>query len=144
MAQLIHTTSLAGILQPAQEPGDARQDAVQWTPSITVSAGDIIAIHSGTKKAIRYVAGGANETGIGKGLAMYSFVTDANGLVFISGSTTASPINTGDLTSPIWKTGIFDVGDVKIGGVAAVLADIETAFGDRGFVMHNGFYKLLG
>lgn len=143
MATQIHTTSFAGYLQPAQEPGDARQDAVQWDASITVTAGDIVAQRTDTKKMTRYVAAGGNGTGTGMGFAMYSFVTDANGNVFLSGNTTASPINTGSQTSPMWKNGIFDVADLKVGGVATNAAGLETAFGDRGYVMQNGFYKLL-
>lgn len=134
------------ILQPAQAPGDARPDAVAWGPNLTILAGDTVAIKTADNLMYRAVVGAADGTQNGKGFAMYSFKTDANGKVFFgSGADVTAAGNRIQgpwSTAPIFKEGIFDRADLKVGGVAATQADLVTLFGNRLFVLHQGFIQL--
>jgi hypothetical protein len=137
---------LSQILQPAQAPGDARQDAVAWGPNLTVLAGDTVAIKTADALMYRAVVGAVDGTQLAKGFSMYSFKTDANGKVFFGSgadvTATASRQQGPWSTAPIWKEGIFDRADLKIGGAAASQADLLTLFGDRAFVLHQGFIQI--
>lgn len=54
MVTLIEEWSQADILTPAQQPGDARPDAVAWGANLTVRAGQAVGIKTSDKKAYPY------------------------------------------------------------------------------------------
>jgi hypothetical protein len=109
---LIETFSEADILQPVQAPGDARQDAVAWGPSLTVRAGAAVGIKTSDKLAYPYDADLTNGRELCVGFSMYAFTTDADGKVYYA-ETAAAGVRGGPWnTSPIWKGGIFDPEDL--------------------------------
>jgi hypothetical protein len=135
------------ILQPAQAPGDARQDAVVWGPNLTILAGDTIAIKTADKLAYRAVVGASDGTEAAKGFSMYSFKTDANGKVYFgSGSDVVAVASWPQgpySTAPYWKEGIFDRSEILIGGAAASLANLITLFtAARIIELPNSFIKI--
>lgn len=132
------------ILVPAQRPEDARQDAIQFGPNLTFVKGDMIAISTVDKKAYRYAVGGANGLAVAKAIAMYSFRTDTNGMVYFGTEAPGyHPQVAPSHTAPGWLTGIFAPGDIKIAGVAATFSQVSTAFQTLARELHNGFIKVL-
>lgn len=142
MPTQIETRSLAGQLMPFRNPGDARQNAVAWAPDLTVKAGDVIAQRTTDNLTTLYVAAGANGTGVGRGVSMYDFFTDANGKVYFGENATPSRLNPPFSTAPIWEKGIFQVSDLKVGGAATTATALETAFGDLGHTHIDGTFEI--
>ena len=123
MATLLETFS-TDILTPVQEPGDARQDAVAFGPSLTIRAGQSVAIKTADKKAYAFASGGADGTESWKGFSMYGFRTDASGKVYFGDTATASYRTVPESTAPIWKSGIFDPMDITTD--ATLVAQVDT------------------
>lgn len=87
MRTIIETYDLSSILQPAQEPQDARQDALQFGPNLTITKGQSIGIKTADHKAY-----GINATGLTNEVQTLNFagspsgnfileITDQNGVV---------------------------------------------------------------
>jgi hypothetical protein len=57
------------------------------------------------------------------GVSMYSFVTDANGLIYFTGTTTPSIRGAGWQTAPVWIRGTFHPSDLV---TAALVAEVDT------------------
>lgn len=110
---LIESWDQLMILTPVQNPNDARQEAVIWGASLTITAGMAIGMKTADRKAYPFASGASDGTQIFAGFAMYTGRTDANGL-FYKGDTGSTPNYrvTPDRTSPIWQNGVFDPADV--------------------------------
>lgn len=113
---------LSNMLQPVQDPEDARQDAMAFGANLTVLAGTAVAVKTSDKKTYPMVPGASDGTQNFVGFSMYSFVTDANGQAYLGTSITASPNYRQSpwSTMAVWVSGIFDPQDVQtVGGIAA-------------------------
>ena len=136
MPQLIETWTNKR-LTPAQYPDEARTEALPFGPSLTVVAGQTIAVSTTTNKGAPYANAGANGTGTAKGLSVYDFTTDANGKVMLGGQAgQVVDANTAlSDTAPIFIAGTFDPNDLTNFDAAA-----QTAMGGR--VIGNGFIRI--
>jgi hypothetical protein len=144
MRTIIETFDMSAIVTPAQQPDRAAIDALQFNINLTVLAGDMIAIRTDNNLADRYAVGGANGTGVASYISKYSFKTDANGQVYFGDTNTPSLRQGPFSTAPCWKSGVFEPADVKIAGVAATAAQIDTAFGTKTRKLANGFVDIMG
>ena len=119
MLTTIETFDMSQILQPAQRPEDARQDACLMAASQTVVKGTAIGIKTSDQKGYIMVPGASDGTQNFVGFSMYSFVTDANGLAYLGGA--AGPnVRLGPWTTmPIWVAGIFNPQEVQTKGTPA-------------------------
>jgi hypothetical protein len=97
--------------------------------------GTAIGIKTADKLAYAYNNALSDGTEVCVGIAMYSFKTDANGNVYYSDSAVISEFNSAHLTSPIWKTGIFDPTTLT-GFDAAAKVDMF------GRTLQNGFVQI--
>lgn len=128
MPALIETYDLTQYLQPAQRPGDARQDAVKWGPNLAIVKGQAVGIKSSDNNAYPMNVSATDGTQNFVGFSMYGFITDANSKVFYGPSAVAS-VRTGPWsTSPIWTSIIVDPRDVVTGpaSVTAAVAEVDT------------------
>jgi hypothetical protein len=135
MFQQLGTWNPGDTLMPIQEPQDARQAAVRRGASLTIVKGTAIGIKTADKLAYAYNNALSDGTEVCVGIAMYSFKTDANGNVYYSDSAVISEFNSAHLTSPIWKTGIFDPTTLT-GFDAAAKVDMF------GRTLQNGFVQI--
>jgi hypothetical protein len=117
-------TYALNMLQPMQRPEDARQDAMKFAASLTVSKGQAVSVTTATALGSPLVPGATDGTQNFVGFSMYDFMTDANGKVFFADTTTATWRNTPWTTAPIWVKGIFDPADLKT--KATPVAEVDT------------------
>ena len=61
MPQLIETFDLTQICQPAQLPGDARQEAVRWGANLTITRGQAIGVKTADGLCYPFAAGSATN-----------------------------------------------------------------------------------
>lgn len=111
----IEQFDLSAILQPMQSPEEAEQDALVFAPSLTIVKGTSIGIKTADKLGYAMLPGASDGTQLFVGFSMFSFKTDAAGLVYpLSGTLVAVPSmrNTPWRTAAIWKKGIFNPQDV--------------------------------
>lgn len=128
------------ILQPVKSPHDARQDAVEWAPNLTIAKGTVVGLITATKRVTAYATAAVDGSGTAVGIAMYSLKTDANGKVyFVTGATTAvASVRQGPHdTAPIWVSGIFDPRELT-GWDADAATDLKAR------TTHDGFYLIPG
>jgi hypothetical protein len=100
-------------ITPAQNPEDARVTAGAFDLNQVLPAGQVLATkgNTGTGTNTLLVAlGGTNTHAVG--ILMYAINTDANGNVFLGGSTNASEVNPPFQTSPYFTAGTFDPADL--------------------------------
>jgi len=114
------------MLQPAQYPNDARQDAVKPGVSLTVVKGQALAIKTADSLAYPLATAASDGTQNAIGFSMYDFKTDSNGKVYFADSTTASWRNSAWDTAPYWKTGIFDPTDLTTNASGNAVAEVDT------------------
>jgi hypothetical protein len=139
MLTQIEAFDLSQILQPAQRPEDARQDAIAFGASQTITKGVAIGIKTADKKGYIMVPGAGDGTQNFAGFNMYSIVTDATGLVY-QGTTAGPNVRLGPwTTSPIWVNGIFNPQDVQTKGTPA--GEVDT-FTPGGTITTGDIYKL--
>jgi hypothetical protein len=143
----IENFDLTQILEPVQQPQDARTDAVQWGPSLSITKGQTIAIKTSDNRAYAY-AGTAGTGGLGvfKGFAKYTLTTDTNGAVYLgsavgSGTNATPSLRLGPtMSAPIYIAGIFAPADLDQ-TYGTSLVDLHT--GKPGAsILHNGFVKI--
>ena len=108
MPTVIEVFDLSRILVPVQHPEDARWDSVAWGPNLTVLRGTFAGQKTAHMKMYPFVSGAGDGTQTARGIAMYDFMTDANGKVFYGPSTTPSARAGPWMTSPLYIRGIFD------------------------------------
>jgi len=108
MPTVIEVFDLSRILVPVQHPEDARWDSVAWGPNLTVLRGTFAGQKTADMKMYPFVSGAGDGTQTARGIAMYDFMTDANGKVFYGPSTTPSARAGPWMTSPLYIRGIFD------------------------------------
>jgi hypothetical protein len=142
---VVFQSSLAGIITPAERPEEAKQDAVAWGASLTVNAGDMVAVKAADKLCYPYAVGGAGGLGVAVAISMYSFKTGTDGKPILNAdSVTPDYLHIPNHTAPIWQRGTFELADFKIAGVAATEAEVRTAFGtDRIVTEPNGFLRII-
>ena len=139
MLTAVETFDLSQILQPAQQPQDARQDAAQWGANLTILKGTWVAQKTSDKKLYAYVQGATTGLGAAIGLSMYSFRTDANGQCFLGTSGATATIRQSPFqTLPYWKSGIFDPNEL----VSAADATVTTNLSIRTLI--NGMIQIPG
>lgn len=122
-------TYALNMLQPMQRPEDARQDALRFAASLTITKGQAIGVKTSTGLAQQLVPGATDGTQNFVGFSMYDFLTDASQNVFYSDSTTAAWFNTGLQVAPVWIAGIFDPADLKTKATPVAQVDTYTAAG---------------
>jgi hypothetical protein len=123
MPQTLETFQL-NMLQPMQNPEDARPDAMKFAASLTISKGQAVSVTTATGLGSPLVPGASDGTQLFVGFSAYDFITDSNGKVFFSDSTAAAWRNTPWSTAPIWKRGTFDPADLKT--KATPVAEVDT------------------
>lgn len=128
MPTTIETYAL-NMLQPAQRPEDARQDAMRFAASLTVRKGQAVSVTTATGLGGVLVPGGSAGAQNFVGFSMYDFMTDASQNVFLSDSTTAGWRNSPLPTAPIWVNGIFDPADLSTKATPVAQVDTYTAAG---------------
>jgi hypothetical protein len=126
MFQLLSTFTAADILQPAQRPEDARQDAGAFGASLTLVKGTVIGKKTSDNKLYAYTDANTDGTGVAVGILMIQIVTDSSGNVFYGTSSAASETNPPHETAPFWQSGIFDTSELT-GYDAAALTDLKGA-----------------
>lgn len=131
----IATVDLNNMLMPEQDPQDARQDAVEWAPNLVIVKGQAVGQITTGKKMAAYNNANSDGTEVCKGLAMYSFRTDANGKVFYGDTTTPSLENSPHDTAPMWLRGKFAPSKLT-NFDAAAQADLAVR------VLPNGIYYI--
>jgi hypothetical protein len=112
------------MLQPIQNPEDARSDAMKFAANLTITKGQAVSVTTATALGSPLVPGASDGTQNFVGFSMYDFLTDANGKVFFSDSTSAGWRNSPWTTAPIWKRGTFDPADLKT--KATPVAEVDT------------------
>lgn len=112
------------LLVPAQEPGDARLDAMAFGPNLTITRGQAIGILTADKKAYDFDQAASDGTEKFVGFSQASFKTDANGKVYFGDTAAASYRTAGEYTAPVWKSGIFD--PALLSTAAALVAQVDT------------------
>lgn len=112
MLTAIEQFDLSQILQPVQRPEDARQDAVKWAANLTIRYGTAVSRKTADNLIYPLAPGQSDGTQTFVGLAMYTFKTDASGLVYYGPTATPGARLGPYMTSPIWVTGIFDPNDL--------------------------------
>lgn len=121
-------TAALNMLQPAQRPEDARQDACKFKASITMTKGQAIGIKTSTGLAEALVPGATDGTQNTVGFNMYDFTTDSSGKVLFNGAT-ANWLNSAWNTAPFWSAGIFDPADLTTKATPVAQVDTYTAAG---------------
>lgn len=121
-------TQALNMVQPVQCPQDARQDAVRFKASITMTAGQSFGIKTSTGLAEALVPGASDGTQNFCGIVMYDFTTDSSGNAMFNG-TTANWTNTAHALVPVWVCGIFDPADLKTKATPVAQVDTYTAAG---------------
>lgn len=116
-------TQATNMLQPIQNPQDARTDAVKFKASITLVAGQAVGIKTSTGLAEALVPGASDGTQNFVGFSMYDFTTDSSGKVLFNGTTTGW-LNSAWNTAPIFTCGTFDPADLKT--KATPVAEVDT------------------
>ncbi len=117
-------TFALNMLQPAQRPEDARQDAMRMAASLTISKGQALSVTTATGLGGLLVPGGSGGAQNFVAFSMYDALTDASGNVFFADSSTPSWRNTPRQVLPIWVAGIFDPSDLKT--KATPVAEVDT------------------
>lgn len=116
---IVETYDESRILQPVQQPADARQDAVRFGASLTILRGTALGIKTADGLAYAMVPGATDGTQNFIGFCMYDIMTDASSSVFYAASTTPN-VRTGPwTTAPIWKSGIFNPVELQTKGSLA-------------------------
>ena len=123
MFNQIGTVDYNNMLMPEQDPHDARQDAVAWAPNLVITKGQAVGRITASNLMAAYNNANVDGTQDCRGIAMYSFRTDAQGRVFYGDTTTMSFENTPHPTAPIWLRGKFAVAKLT-GFDAAAMADM--------------------
>lgn len=128
MIQTVETYDMSRILQPAQSPEIAKQDAARFAASTTFVAG--LALGRKTADGLLYpmVPGASDGTQLFVGFSMYDFLTDASSLCYLGSSITAGPnIRQQSFTTmAIWVNGIFNPQDVQTKGTPTGEVDTFT------------------
>lgn len=122
----IEVFDITQILSPMQRPEDARIDAVAWGANLTISKGQAAAVKTSDGLMYPLDTGATNGLQTFKGLAKYTFLTDANGRVFYGPSTAASFRTGPGSTSPIYKSGIFNPQDLITAAPGTAVAEVDT------------------
>lgn len=118
-------------LQPALWPEEAKTDAVAFGANLTIAKGTVLAMDSADGKFYAYTDAGSYAVALG--LAMYDFVTDADGNCYINGAAAAASLqNPPLLTLPMFVRGVFNPDDLT-GLDANAVADF------KGRYLHNGY-----
>ncbi len=117
------------MLQPAQRPEFAMQDAIRLAASLTILKGQALSVTTATGLGGVLVPGGSGGAQNFVGFSMYDVMTDASQNVYFGDSATASWRNTGQQTAPIWISGIFDPADLKTKATPVAQVDTYTAAG---------------
>lgn len=117
------------MLQPAQRPEDARQDAIKLGVSLTLTKGQALSIKTADGLGYALAPGSSDGTQTAIGLCMYDLKTDANGKIFFSDSATATWRTSPWTVAPYWVKGIFDPADITTKATPVKQVDTYTAAG---------------
>lgn len=127
MLTALEQFDLSQILQPVQNPQDARQDAVKWGASLTIARGQAIAIKTSDHLAYAFNPSASDGTQNFAGFSMYTLKTDANNLVYFGGVSTTPSYRLGPyMTAPIWTKGTFNPQDVSTNATGTAVAEVDT------------------
>lgn len=135
MPTLIDTFAPANILQPVKWPADARQDAAGFKPSVTIAKGTVLGKVTATGKLAAYASGNSDGTQTAVAIAMYSFITDANGKAYLGDVAVAGHQNVPLNELPIWVAGTFDTSELT-----GYDATAKTGLGGR--ITHDGYLRI--
>jgi hypothetical protein len=135
MFGLIATVDFNNMLMPEQDPHDARQDAVEWAPNLTIVKGQAVGQITASKKIAAYNDANSDGTQTCVGLSMYSIRTDANGKVYYGDTAIPSMENSAHDTAPIWLRGKFAPSKLT-GFDAAARVDLAVR------ILPNGLYYI--
>lgn len=120
-------------LTPVQYPEDARWTAGRFDVNLTLARGTVVAAKAATPTLL--VAYDDVTNVAAAGFLMYDIKTDANGMVYYGGSTTASPENVPMETAPFYVNGTFDPAELT-----GLTAAGKTALKAR--TLQNGFVQI--
>lgn len=120
-------------LQPVQWPKDARTEAGIFAANLTLAAGTVVAKVTSGGKLAAYNDSNSDGTQVAVGLLAVAIKTDANGKVYVGGSTTAGPLNPPLDTAPYFICGTFDTDDLT-GWDAAAATDLHARTLPTGYV----------
>jgi hypothetical protein len=121
-----------GILTPVEMPQDARQDAAQFGPSLTITRGQALARKTSDNLLYALNTGASDGTQTFVGFAAYSFKTDASSKVFFvtgSDAAAASVFAMPNSTAAIYTGGTFDPQDLTTKGTPVAELDTFTPGG---------------
>lgn len=126
-------THIATKLEPAEYPQDARLDAAQLAPSLTLAAGTVLGKITATNKLAAYNDSATNGTQTAVAILVYATRTDADGNHYYGSTSTASRDNLPHKDCSIYTAGVFRTTDLT-GYDAAAGADLQVRTLPSGFV----------
>lgn len=106
------STLNASKLEPAEFPQDARIDAAQLGPSLTLAAGTVLGKKTSNNKLYAYLDSATDGTQTAVAILVYAVVTDASGNHFLGTNATASEWNLPHKDTSIYVAGTFRTTDL--------------------------------
>lgn len=120
-------------LEPVSFPEVAKIDAVRMGASLTVTKGTVLGKKTSDNKHYAYNDSLTNGTETATCIAVYDFVTDANGKVYLGTSAVASSVNLPHETAPVYVAGVFDTTELT-GWDSAAKTDLHGRTLPSGYV----------
>ena len=121
-------------LQPQRRPSDARTQAINLGPNLTVPKGRLLGKKTSDGKFYLYNDANSDGTEVAKCINKTACKTDADGNVYYSDSAVASSINIPFQTTQVYVAGTFKISEL-VGYDAAALADFNGKLDEAGDVM---------
>jgi hypothetical protein len=122
-------------LEPIEFPEDARIEAVVMGASLTVARGTVLGKVTATNKHAAYNDALTNGVEVATCIAVYDFVTDASGNVYLGTSAVASEMNLPHATAPVYVAGVFNSSELT-GWNAAAAVDFHAR------LLPSGYYRI--
>lgn len=123
----------AAKLEPAEYPHDARIDAAQFGPSLTIAKGTVLGKKTADSKLYAYNDALSDGTEVAVAISVYDVKTDASGNHYLGTDAVPSGFNLPHKDASIYIAGVFRTADLT-GWNAAALADFKARTLPSGFI----------